>query len=189
MSARAATVDSALTFVTTVAFLLLAMARREPSAPGHRWRCMALMYACIGLAVLAKGPVGMVLPLAAMGLLPAVDRRLAERVSLGMVDAALHGAARHGGRGPAVVRVGGHADRLEVARQFFLEFNLRPFQQPILGHGDMSSHWGGSPGGEPVSILYYFYHVPFMLVGFFPWAVFLGPTLVETVGASSPRRG
>jgi len=74
VSARAATVDSALTFVTTAAFLLLAIARRgglrraQPSRPERAsWPLLALMYACVGVAVLAKGPVGMVLPLAAMG--------------------------------------------------------------------------------------------------------------------------
>ena len=65
VSARAATVDSALTFVTTAAFLLLAMARRGRPAVAS-WPLLALLYACIGVAVLAKGPVGMVLPLAAM---------------------------------------------------------------------------------------------------------------------------
>ena len=29
--------------------------------------------------------------------------------------------------------------------------------------------------------LYYFYHIPAILVGFFPWSVFLGPTLVDAV--------
>ncbi len=34
-----------------------------------------------------------------------------------------------------------------------------------------------------LSILYYFYHVPFILVGFFPWAVFLGPPWSKRSGA------
>ena len=32
-----------------------------------------------------------------------------------------------------------------------------------------------------LSIVYYFYYFPAILVGFFPWAVFLGPATVETV--------
>ena len=90
ISARAATVDSALTFVTTLAFLLFAMGwksvvRRQwcqgsaavadpdvrrpiPIAQPLSLPYAVPMYACIGLAVLAKGPVGMLLPLAAMGL-------------------------------------------------------------------------------------------------------------------------
>jgi len=66
----------------------------------------------------------------------------------------------------------------EWLRKFFFEFNLRPFRQPILGHGDASSlqhAWAVT-----VSILYYFYHVPAILFGFFPWSVFLGPTLIHT---------
>ena len=53
------------------------------------------------------------------GLLPVVDRRLAEGDSFGMVDAALHGVAHHGGRGTAVARGGGHADRRKLAAPVF----------------------------------------------------------------------
>ncbi len=93
VSARAATVDSALVFVTALAMLLLVaggMARRgrigkgvlaaettgaettgaETTAPAgaglvpSAWITFALFYACMGLAVLAKGPIGLLLPVA-----------------------------------------------------------------------------------------------------------------------------
>ena len=67
----------------------------------------------------------------------------------------------------------------EWLRKFFIDFNLRPFKQPILSHGDVSSFDRAT--AIFVSILYYFYQIPAMLVGFFPWAVFLGPTLVNTI--------
>ena len=53
----------------------------------------------------------------------------------------------------------------EWPKQFIRDFCLRPFKQPIQGHGDATA--------VIVSILYYFYQVPAVLVGFFPWSVFL----------------
>ena len=68
-------------------------------------------------------------------------------------------------------------------REFFLEFNLRPFQQPIQGHGDPSSL--GRVQAALVSILFYFFHVPGVLLGFFPWAIFLGAALGDAVRQSA----
>jgi 4-amino-4-deoxy-L-arabinose transferase-like glycosyltransferase len=67
----------------------------------------------------------------------------------------------------------GYQTNWEWPKQFFLMFNLRPFQQPFQGHGAATD--------AIVSILYYFYQIPAILVGFFPWSVFLGPTLVDTL--------
>jgi 4-amino-4-deoxy-L-arabinose transferase-like glycosyltransferase len=39
-----------------------------------------------------------------------------------------------------------------------------------------------------VSLLYYFYQFPAILIGFFPWSVLFGPTLIEVVGQIR-RRG
>jgi 4-amino-4-deoxy-L-arabinose transferase-like glycosyltransferase len=206
ISARAATVDSALTLVTTLAFLLLAkgwvggnkndecgmMNDELPTAVSDihhssfiihhsplNWFYAVGMYACIGLAVLAKGPVGMLLPLAAMGLFLLVEggwRKLFRsawwmRPFTAIVVMAAVAV-------PWYVWVGLETD-WEWPRKFFIEFNLRPLKQPILGHGDAGSL--GKALAFLVAVLYYFYHVPGVLVGFFPWSVFLGPTLVETV--------
>jgi 4-amino-4-deoxy-L-arabinose transferase-like glycosyltransferase len=210
VSARAATVDMALTFVTTVAFLLFAMAKRmavdeegsefrvqgsasdatrgpnpeprtlnpEPS-PGttrvFQLRYAVPMYACIGVAVLGKGPVGMVLPLAAMGLYLLVVNgwwnllRSAwwMRPFTAIVVVAAVAV-------PWYVLVGVRTDG-EWLRKFFIDFNLRPFKQPIQGHGG----W----------LLSYLFHIPGILFGFFPWAVFLGPTLVDTVQRLRRKKG
>lgn len=178
VSARAATVDSALTLTTTLAFLFFAMARhRDPRMPAS-WPLLTLMYICIGVAVLAKGPIGMLLPLAALGLFLLVAdgwrsvlrsvwwmRPLTAIIVLAAVAS------------PWYVLVGMHTHG-EWLRQFFFEFNLRPFQQPILTHGDTGSLTRLL--AMLVSFLYFFYHIPALLVGFFPWSVFLGPTLVDT---------
>ena len=96
-------------------------------------------YACIGVTVLGKGPVGMLLPLAAMGLfLLAINgwRSLFRSAwwmrpfTMIVVIAAV--------AVPWYVAVGYQTD-WEWPKQFFLDFNLRPFRKPILGHGDASS--------------------------------------------------
>jgi 4-amino-4-deoxy-L-arabinose transferase-like glycosyltransferase len=81
--ARAATPDAALTFCTTAAMCLFARSTHrsltDPGAlfPGTRpsevtieptWKSFALAYAAMGVAVLAKGPIGVVLPTAVIGL-------------------------------------------------------------------------------------------------------------------------
>jgi 4-amino-4-deoxy-L-arabinose transferase-like glycosyltransferase len=183
VSARAATVDSALTLTTTLAFLLFFIARRRETT----WPALALMYACIGVAVLAKGPVGMVLPLAAMGfyLLLADGWRNVLRAAWWMrpFTAIIIVAAV---ALPWYVWVGFRTDG-EWLRTFIVEYNLRPFKQPILGHGDASSL--DRTLDALISISYYFYHIPAILVGFFPWAVFLGPTLVDTIRRIREKKG
>lgn len=89
ISARAATVDAALTFAITTALLTLVIA--APAWRGQKqqamqeegwdaflprgWPAFALMYALVAVAVLAKGPVGLIMPVGAMGLfLLMVDR-------------------------------------------------------------------------------------------------------------------
>jgi len=138
-----------------------------------------VMYACIGLAVLGKGPVGMLLPLAAMGLFLLVARgwrKLLSSARWMRPVTALLVVAAVAVPWYAWVGVRTHGEWLRV---FFVEFNLRPFRQPILSHGDVSSF--DFAMAALVSILYYFYQIPAVLCGFFPWAVFLGPTLADTI--------
>ena len=184
VSARAATVDSALTFFTTLAMLLFLLAWREFQANGRdnrfrQWTLLAGSYACVGVAVLGKGPVGMLLPLAAMGLYLLVAngwRKLFWSAWWMRPFTALLVVAAVAVPWYALV---GYRTNGEWLRVFFLEFNLRPFKQPILGHGDVSSF--DRIRAALASLAYYFYQVPAVLVGFFPWSVFLGPTLVDTI--------
>ncbi|MBN1588603.1 MAG: glycosyltransferase family 39 protein, partial [Pirellulales bacterium] len=89
ISARAATVDSALTFAITAAVLTFVATapawqtkRRQDKRLEEwsqflprRWPAFVLMYALIAMAVLAKGPVGLIMPIGALGLfLLMVDR-------------------------------------------------------------------------------------------------------------------
>lgn len=177
VSARAATVDAALMLATTLAFLFFVIARRSRST----WLPLALMYACVGMAVLAKGPVGMVLPFGAMGLYMLLAdgwRNVLRSVwwlrpftAIAVVAAVAV---------PWYVMVGIRTDG-EWLRKFFIEFNLRPFKQPILGHGDGSSYFLHRTTAMLISLSYYLYHIPAILAGFFPWSILLGPTVVDIV--------
>ncbi len=217
VSARAATVDAALTFVTTMAMLAFALGglgrqRRIASCdapdrvPGEnrakpietrdylpgRWFTFVSVYAFLGVAVLAKGPVGMLLPAAVIGLfLMLMNHRrdvsrkeAAEPVTgwraraiaclcpltptnflrslwqmrpLTLALVVLAVAA------PWYVLVGIRTEGLWL-EQFFAQYNLRPFLQPILGH--QGPFW---------------YYVPAILIGFFPWSAFMTPTFLVAV--------
>jgi 4-amino-4-deoxy-L-arabinose transferase-like glycosyltransferase len=77
VAGRASTPDAPLAFFTTLALWLFVRAAASPGADGRRWRdgplavpastSLAIGGAC-GLAVLTKGPVGLVLPLGGLGL-------------------------------------------------------------------------------------------------------------------------
>ena len=156
VSARAATVDSALTLATTMAILFFVL--------GRTWIAFALMYASMGVAVLAKGPVGLLLPAATIGLFLLIinDPRNFFRSAWQMRP--LTGIAVVAAVAlPWYVLVGLRTDGVWL-EQFFAKYNLRPFMQPILGHHG------------PV-----WYYVPAILIGFFPWSVFAVPTLIDLV--------
>lgn len=228
VSARAATVDSALTFAITTALLVVVaggVARRDAgdtrlaSLLPDRWVGFALMYAMIGVAVLAKGPVGAIMPLGAVGLFLLMMNRavisatrhprgLARRVGDWLAGPTtlvrwfapwrvLRWMARSGWMltfisrfsprriveavwlmrpitavlvvgaiaAPWYVLVGLRTDGRWLY-EFLAAYNLGPFVEPILGH---SGPW--------------FYHPLVVLIGFFPWSLFIGPMLVETVRA------
>jgi 4-amino-4-deoxy-L-arabinose transferase-like glycosyltransferase len=81
VASRAATPDAALIFFSTVAILAYVMGTAPRSATEPRlhfprsWLTAAWMYAMMGMAVLAKGPVGFVLPAAVIGLFALIAQR------------------------------------------------------------------------------------------------------------------
>ncbi|MBN2291644.1 MAG: glycosyltransferase family 39 protein, partial [Pirellulales bacterium] len=223
VSARAATVDSALTFAIALAILIVVRAGRI-SQPGREtalggfspggWLSFVLMYTAVGVAVLAKGPVGAIMPLCAIGLfLMIVNRPAPEELPEGrqvtwlaaLLRMPLDWLARHAPRPlarlatalyptadllglltpgrffraawqmrpltgllvlsvvavPWYVLVGMRTDG-QWLYQFMAKYNLGPFVKPILGHTGP-----------------FYYHFLVILIGFFPWSVFLGPTIVE----------
>ncbi len=211
VSARAATVDAALTILTILAILafvrsgvsgidnpgrLVEKGRNvsRPSIP-HRpmaWPWALMFWATLALAVLAKGPIGLLLPASAVGLFLMIANFWARRDSSPASAPGKAWARRLFGwfgwlsppnfwralrqmrpltglavvllvAAPWYVWVGVRTEGAWL-REFFAQFNLRPFTQAIQGH--KGPFW---------------YYLPAIAIGFFPWSVYLGPTIGQTI--------
>jgi len=149
--AHAATPDAVLLLCTMLTFYLF---WRGAADGGRTWFVPTGVAA--GLAVLAKGPVGILVPGAIIGLFFLWNgqwRRLADRRLLA------------GGMAAALVALPWYVavsvtTRATFIRDFWGTHNVHRFLQPMEGHGG------------PL-----YYHVVGLLVLFAPWCVFLGPTL------------
>src|SRR5262249_30639730 len=114
-----------------------------------------------GLAVMAKGPVGFVLPAAVVGVFLLLTRRLGElwdrRLMLGLVA---FGVVAF----PWYIWVGIDT-KADFLRGFFLTHNVNRFLSPMENHGG------------PV-----WYYPVVLLVGFAPWSAFLALTAWSSFG-------
>jgi 4-amino-4-deoxy-L-arabinose transferase-like glycosyltransferase len=189
VAGRAATPDSTLIFCTTLAMLLYVMrvemkSRRNRSV---RWYDYTLVFAAMGLAVLAKGPVGIVLPLGILTLYarssgPALqfDKAAGWRIAIWsfikqVCQPASWCRAVWANRPllaiavvaaialPWYIAVGLTTDG-EWLRGFLGKHNVDRFLKPMEGHRG--------------PIVYY---IPAVLIGMFPWSVFLPLAIFETV--------
>ena len=227
VAGRAATPDSVFMFFTTLSIMIYVLGTfaaradnagadnaqgatapqlREPGQwfPRH-WTTVVAMYAAMALAVLAKGPAGLVLPTAVIGMFLLIMRLPGDEKS---ARDTLTGAQRSRGaprsRGalrawggwllglprpfaplhflrtcwymrpvtavlvtliialPWYVWVGIRTDG-EFIRGFLLEHNVGRALRPMEGHGG--------------PLLYY---PAAIMLGFFPWSVFLVPIIAET---------
>jgi len=206
VAGRAATPDSVLVFCITGAMAVYicgtflpreAGALGEDDQPlrlrveGHYfpqdWRWQAGLYAMMGLAVLAKGPVGLVVPTAVIGMfllimrLPAEAQTSAPNWRSRFLTALRPFAPLHflmtcwymrpllalGVAGaialPWYVAVGMQTDG-QFLRGFFFEHNLSRATQAMEGHD-------GGPLFYPVAIL----------IGCFPWSIFAVPVIWDTI--------
>jgi 4-amino-4-deoxy-L-arabinose transferase-like glycosyltransferase len=211
VAGRAATPDSVLIFCTTLATAIYVAGTFRPRfdnappdappqliAPGHyfpqHWPTVAVMYGVMGLAVLAKGPVGLVLPTAVIGMfllimrLPAVAR--SEHITLASVLVQLlrpfepvHFLRTCWSMRPLTAIFAAAAVALpwywavHLATNgawtdgFFWEHNVGRATQAMEGHG------GGALWFYPVAIL----------LGFFPWSCFAIPLAMDA-GVQARRR-
>ncbi|MDB5386585.1 MAG: glycosyl transferase family 39 [Planctomycetaceae bacterium] len=86
--ARAATPDAHLTFFCTLALLILVRGTRNPAVVcwqpmlPPQWLTYAAAYACMALATLVKGPVGIVIPMAVWGMFLLIEQDLVARRKL-----------------------------------------------------------------------------------------------------------
>ncbi|MDZ7616252.1 MAG: glycosyltransferase family 39 protein [Patescibacteria group bacterium] len=207
VAARAATPDSVLIFFFTASLLVYVLATFRPLDEGDdagpqprvagqffpaSWPAVALMYALMGMAVLAKGPAGLILPTAVIGMFLLI-MRLPERTDLGAASrqqpwwrawlvavlrpwSPLHFlrtcwsmrpltalAASLAVALPWYVWVGYRTDGAWL-QGFFFKHNLERAMAPMEGHAG------------PIV----FYPIA-LLIGFLPWSVFAVPVLVDLV--------
>ena len=202
--ARAATPDSFLVFFSTLAIYLFVRHEDwnndpEPTwasaADPLSWRTWAAIYAAMGLAVLVKGPIGVLLPGSTIGLYlllrnpiesrgPQIDDRfvLFIRRSPARIASAIWSmrpliavATILAVAGPWFALVG-----WRTGGQFLAEF----FGTQNYGRffNAMDHHSGGI-----------WYYIPAVLAGFFPWSIFAIPTAVDLThrcrGKESRQRG
>lgn len=203
VAARAATPDGSLIFcvVLTMALYVRGCGTREPGSfgqlgwiPPSAWR-MALVYAAMGLGMLAKGPVGILLPTAIIGMFillvstvpstptlskPSRFERWSQRLTrmAGLLPVAtwrlrpwLGAIVILAVAGPWYYLV--HVETNGEWTRTFLGFeNLTRFKEAQEGHSG--------------PIVYY---IPAMMIGFFPWSAFLPFTIyrsAKTVPQTDP---
>jgi 4-amino-4-deoxy-L-arabinose transferase-like glycosyltransferase len=158
-AAHFANPDALLTAFTTLAMLCFWWGYERE---GRGWFVPAGI--CTGLAVLAKGPVGLVLPTAVVMLFLLWSRRLGRlwdrRLVWGSIAHLLVVL-------PWFTWVGLET-KGEFLKGFFLTHNVGRFRAPMEGHHG--------------SVFYYFL---ILLVGFLPWSAFFGPAFV-TAWKKSP---
>lgn len=204
VAARAATPDSVLIFFTTLATLVyvygafpsqepsprqLACAARSARAYFPRsWAAAALMYALMGMAVLAKGPIGVILPTAVIGMFlllvrlpssgasPCRPRHLLGRTLFHWLRpfAPRHFLATCWSMRPLTALAASLAIALpwyvwvglrthgDWPRGFFLVHHLQRAMEPMEGHDG------------PI-----FYYLVAILLSFFPWSLLLIPGIAE----------
>ncbi|HZZ71842.1 MAG TPA: glycosyltransferase family 39 protein [Pirellulales bacterium] len=207
--ARAATADCYLTFFTTVALFLFVrwewsgLGSAAPAAPRSSgaapqaplteplnaalpWKLAAAMYAAMGLAVLVKGPIGIVLPTAVIGLyllvkhpLPGVASEASwlQRISPFVRQFAPLRIARTAWRMRPLTAL---AALLIVAGPWFIIVSLQT-------HGQFLTEFFGTHNyGRFFNAMdnhsgRIWYYIPIVLAGFFPWSIFGIPTTLDLV--------
>lgn len=185
IAGRAATPDSVLIFTSTLALFAFVMLSIDKTTIA--WRHAVPIYAAMGLAILAKGPVGLVLPTAIIGMYLLIMRLPEESTTfnnrwlswlntLGRPFAPLHFLRTCWAMRPLTAlgvslavalpwyvwvdyRTGG-----AWTEGFFWEHNLNRATQSMEGHrGNLLFY--------PVALA----------IGLFPWSIFLAPLLLDTV--------
>jgi 4-amino-4-deoxy-L-arabinose transferase-like glycosyltransferase len=155
-------IDMTLNLFILAAIALLWVGWKEP---GRRAACFAGAWACMGLATLSKGPIGVILPL--ISVLPVVL------------------AARDWPAIRRLFRPGGPLICLAVIAAWFVPFWLRVGTQVAVGdflwHNNFDRYVEAWNVQHPV--WYYLWRFP---AGFFPWIVFL-PWAVAHVFSAEDR--
>ncbi len=180
---RAAIMDSLLTFTLTLglgAYLVYATARPSkvrPSNPGWRLRLgtagrpsqiwLAVAYAAFGASVLAKGPVGIVLPLLIMFVFEVVSHRRVLPKPRSLLTSAASFLAVVAPWHIAIL----NAQGWEYVESFLFQHNLDRFLTTIHRH----------PGP-------FYYYLPILVVALVPWTAFIPRAVWSAFRNRDPRR-
>ncbi|MGD8945244.1 MAG: glycosyltransferase family 39 protein [Desulfobacterales bacterium] len=145
---RAVVHDICLAFFITLALYLFYLGYRDEK---HRKRNLLLFYAALGFAVLAKGPVGLAIPAMTIGLFLLYEKKMGfiREMQIGWGILIFLGIAS-----PWYVLIS--LKNPEYAAYFFIKQNLGNFLSAETRH----------PGP-------FYYYIPVLFGGFFPWSCFL----------------
>jgi 4-amino-4-deoxy-L-arabinose transferase-like glycosyltransferase len=215
IAARIATPDSVLVFFATVPVLLFVLAAfapkadpdgveqtrlRDPASPFPRaWWVAAGMYAAMGLAILAKGPVGIVLPMGVIGMfLLIVSERKETGAQNGWMKVLGTFSPAHVVRAGWSMRpVAGAIIALAVSAPWYIMVHLRTHGEWTRGFfldhnlGRATSAMEGHGGEGLLYLLYLGYYPAVTMIAFLPWSVFLIEAVVDggrRVGRNDPWR-
>ena len=153
---RAVVHDISLVFCVTLALYLF---YRGYTDSRHRRRHLLFFYAALGLAVLAKGPVGLVLPAMVVGLFLIFEKKLSfiKQMQIGW----------------------GFLIFLAVASPWYILISLK--SPSYTGYFFVYQNLGSFGSADPRHPAPFYYYVPVLLGGFFPWSCFLPLALVCAV--------
>jgi 4-amino-4-deoxy-L-arabinose transferase-like glycosyltransferase len=148
--------DISLVFFVTLALYLFYIGYQDDR---HRKRNLLFFYGALGFAVLSKGPVGLALPAMTIGLYLIVERNLkfVMKLQTGWGILIFLTVAS-----PWYILIS--LKNLDYAGYFFVEQNLGSFLSSESRHPNP-----------------FYYYIPVLFGGFFPWSCFLPLALISAV--------
>jgi 4-amino-4-deoxy-L-arabinose transferase-like glycosyltransferase len=148
--------DISLVFFVTLALYLFYVGYKDSR---HRKRNLLFFYAAMGLAVLAKGPLGLALPAMVIGPYLIIERRLSfiKQMQIGW----------------------GILIFLAVAAPWYILISLKNpgYAEYFFVYQNLGSFGSGDPRHPGP----FYYYVPVLFGGFFPWSCFLPMAIIYAV--------
>ncbi|MCC9607867.1 glycosyltransferase family 39 protein [Blastopirellula sp. JC732] len=185
MAARIATPDALLIFTVTLAMWTYVWGVGDWSDPETKyypqsWWKLTLLYGAMGLAMLAKGPIGLVLPTAIIGMFLLIQR-LPEETATGWRRwltplrpfAPLHFLKTVWFMRPLLAL----AAALVVALPWYLWVAVREFAwiRGFFWEHNLGRATAAMEGHQGPFIFY----IVAICIGFFPWSIFFVPTILD----------
>ena len=166
--ARAAVTDMALTFFVTLALVCFFSAVRAADS-ARRQGLLLIAYPAMALAVLTKGPIGLLIPLFIIGLLVMIRGRVGASLSRLRL---LTGFPLFAAIALPWYLLVFNANGWDFVQGFLVKHHLVRYTGVISGHGGP---------------IYYF--LPVVVIGFFPWSGMLPKAFGELWSARGRLRG